>query len=241
MGRPERALRRPAWRTAEFPLWRLADYLRRVRDRAGLSYQEMADRTQLPKATLQRAADGKTLPGSETVEAYAVACGRDPRTAVRWRERAAGARRRKRRTTSRSRPVSSPDPALTPRPARIVRPDQVTTFDDLVEALAYLRRGAGTPTLKELAERDGRLPPSTTSDLLRRKTRRPRREVVLAFAQACGEPDASLREWAEAWSRARPTPARRPVVAASRAREATAPKVREKSGKLPDPSRRNRT
>jgi transcriptional regulator with XRE-family HTH domain len=159
-------------------LWRLADYLRRVRQRAGLSYQEAADRTRLPKATLQRAADGKTLPGSQTVEAYAVARGRDPRTAVRWRERAADARRPKRHTISCSRPVSSPDPTRTPRLARIVRSDQVTTFD-------------------------GRLPPSTTSDLLRAK--HARHEVVLAFAQACGESDAALREWAEAWSRAWPS------------------------------------
>jgi hypothetical protein len=131
--------------------------------------------------------------------------------------------------------------ARTPRPARIARPDQVTTFDDLVEALAYLRRAAGAPTLKELAGRDGHLLPSTTSDLLRRKTRRPRHEVVLAFAQACGESDAALREWAEAWFRARHAAADRPVVAAFRARKETAPEVREKSGRPPDLSRRNRT
>ena len=131
---------------------------------------------------------------------------------------------------------SSPDPTRTPRPAHIVRPDQVTTFDDLVEALAYLRRAGGTQTLKELAERDGRLPPSTTSDLLRRKTRRPRREVVLAFAQACGESTATLREWAEAWSRARHAPAQTSRRGFSRARRDHAEsqgKVRYRTGSEP--------
>jgi transcriptional regulator with XRE-family HTH domain len=222
MGRPEKPLCQPAWRTADFPLWKLADYLRWIRDRAGLSYQEMADRTQVSKATLQRAADGKTLPGPETVKAYAVACGRDPRKAVRWRERAAVARRRKRLALARRRkrsiiarsgPASRPGPALTPRPARIVRPDKVTTFDDLVEALACLRREAGMPTLRDLAERDWRwLSPSTTSDLLQRKTHKPRREVVLAFARACGESDAGLTEWEKAWSRARHAPTGSPLV-----------------------------
>ena len=218
MGRPERPLHKPAWRTPEFPLWRLAKYLRWARRMAGLSYQEMAEKTQLPKATLQRAADGKTLPGLKTVKAYATACDRDPDTALRWRRRAAKARRRTRGTVSRSRPAFRPDSRLTSRPGRAVPPSQVMTFDDLVDALGCLRRAAGTPTLKELAERDGLLPPSTTSDLLRRKTRKPRREVVLAFAKACGEADADLREWEKAWSRARRAPTGRPVVALPRAR-----------------------
>jgi transcriptional regulator with XRE-family HTH domain len=197
MGRSQKRLDEPPWRTAEFPLWRLAGYLRWARGNAGLTYQDLANRTRLPKATLQRAADGRTLPRPEIVEAYASTCGRDPVMALRWRQRAADASRRKRRAVSRSKPRHRP-PAI--------RPAQVATLDDLVEALRHLRHIAGNPTLRELAARDeahdNRLRPSTVSDLLRRVTSRPDREVVKAFARACGESGEDLRKWEEAWSRA---------------------------------------
>ena len=87
---------------------------------------------------------------------------------------------------------------------------RAATFDMLVAALEYLRLAAGKPTLKELAEvarQNGEwLLPSTASDMLRRKTRRPRREIVLAFARACGEPDEWLPEWEGGWSRASRAP-----------------------------------
>jgi transcriptional regulator with XRE-family HTH domain len=210
MGRPQKCLDEPQWRTAEFPLWRLARYLRWARGNAGLTYQELADRTQLPKATLQRAADGRTLPRPETVEAYARACGRDPVMALRWRQRAADARRPKRRAVTRSKPRSRSGPGTARRQVLVIRPARVATFDDLVEALRYLRHIAGNPTLRELAARDGshgnRLRPSTVSDLLRRTTRRPDREVVKAFARACGQSGERLRKWEEAWSRASQAP-----------------------------------
>jgi transcriptional regulator with XRE-family HTH domain len=215
MGRPQKRLDEPHWRTAMFPLWRLAVYLRWARGNAGLTYQELADKTRLPKATLQRAADGRTLPRPETVEAYARACGRDPVMALRWRQRAADARRRKRGAVSRSKPRSRSGPTTARHQVSAIRPAQVATFDDLVEALGYLRHIAGNPTLRELAARDGshdnRLRPSTVSDLLRRTTRRPDREVVRAFARACGESGEGLRKWEEAWSRVSRPLAGRPV------------------------------
>jgi transcriptional regulator with XRE-family HTH domain len=204
MGRPEKRLNEPQWRTEEFPLWRLARYLRWIRGTARLSYQELADRTHLPKATLQRAADGKTLPSPDTVEAYARACGRDPVMALRWRQRAADARSRKRRSVPQSKHSACPGPGPARHQAPVVQPAQAATFDGLVKALQSLRRSAGSPTLKELAAKDSRygdrLRPSTVSDLLRRTTCRPSRDVVLAFARACGESDEELRKWEEAWS-----------------------------------------
>lgn len=211
MGRRESPLYEPPWRTAEFPLWRLAEYLRRSRARAGLTYRELADRAQLPEGKLRRAADGKTLPDRETVEAYARACGRDPGYAVRWRERAETARRRKRRAGSRRKWRVRPEPPWWARDVARAAASQAATLDALVAALECLRLAAGQPTLKELAETARRhgdwLPFSTVSDLLRRETRRPRREVVLAFARACGEPGEWLREWERAWSRACRAPA----------------------------------
>ena len=169
------------------------------RSSAGLTYQELADRAHVPVGKLRRAADGKTLPEQATVEAYARGCGRDPRYAVRWRERAEKARQRKLGAAPRRpgswwpkglgsapRPWSLPDPGG-PRGIARAAASRAATFDTLVVALKCLRRAAGKPTLKELAEtarRNGEwLLPSTASDMLRRKTRRPRREIVLAFAR----------------------------------------------------------
>jgi transcriptional regulator with XRE-family HTH domain len=211
MGRPQKRLEEPRWRTAEFPLWRLASYLRWARGNAGLTYQDLADRTRLPKATLQRAADGRTLPRPETVEAYARACGRHPATALGWQQRAADARQRKRRRpAARSKPRSGSGPRKARRQVPDIHPAQVATFDDLVEALRCLRHTDGNPTLRELAARDepydNWLRPSTISDLLRRTTRRPAPEVVIAFARACGQSGKRLRRWEKAWTRASQAP-----------------------------------
>jgi transcriptional regulator with XRE-family HTH domain len=234
VGRRESPLREPQWRTAGFPLWKLAEHLRRVRRSAGLTYQELADTAHVPVGKLRRAADGKTLPEQATVEAYARGCGRDPGYAVRWRERAEKARQRKLRAVPRrpgsgwpkglgraSKPWSLPEPGGARGIARAAA-RRAATFDTLVAALECLRLAAGKPTLKELAEaarQNGEwLLPSTASDMLRRKTRRPRREIVLTFARACGEPDEWLPEWEGGWSRASRAPAARPDIAAPAAK-----------------------
>jgi transcriptional regulator with XRE-family HTH domain len=218
VGRRESPLSQPRWRTAGFPLWRLVEHLRRARSSAGLTYEGLARAVHVPAGRLRRAAGGKTLPEQATVEAYARGCGQDPSYAVRWRARAEKARQRERRAAPRRseswwpeglgaapKPRSIPEPGG-PRGIARAAVRRSATFDTLVVALECLRLAAGKPTLKELAGVAGQngewLLPSTVSDMLRRKTRRPRRETVLAFARACGEPDEWLPEGEGGWFRA---------------------------------------
>jgi transcriptional regulator with XRE-family HTH domain len=79
MGRPERPLIRDG-----SPARELAASLRELRDRSGLTYDQLARRAKFSRSTLQEALAGRRLPTLQVVEAVARACGDEPE---RWRSR----------------------------------------------------------------------------------------------------------------------------------------------------------
>ncbi|MBD9735682.1 helix-turn-helix domain-containing protein, partial [Streptomyces sp. H28] len=66
------------------PLERFALGLRALRERAGLTYAEMAEASHFSPSTLSQAAAGRRLPTRDVLRAYVRACGADPRG---WEER----------------------------------------------------------------------------------------------------------------------------------------------------------
>ncbi|RAJ31237.1 helix-turn-helix protein [Kitasatospora sp. SolWspMP-SS2h] len=183
MGRPERPVTE---RTKESAA--LAQYLRQLRRRAGLTYSQLGAATGLTASRLSRAASGEAVPPLEVVEAYVRGCGADKKelAAVRTRWRAA-------------RQAEAPPPVDRPRDIRLV-----DTPSELWAAMVHLHRRIGRPSLRQLEKRAGglgQLPRSTLNLVLRREM--PPSPVLLdAFVRACGVPAADAVHWAGAWSRA---------------------------------------
>jgi transcriptional regulator with XRE-family HTH domain len=85
MGRPEEPLTRDGSPLLEFAFW-----LRDLRNRSGLTYEQLAKRTNYATSTVQAAAAGQRLPTQTVTMAIVQACGGDTRT---WREYWAATRR----------------------------------------------------------------------------------------------------------------------------------------------------
>ncbi|MFG2895230.1 helix-turn-helix transcriptional regulator [Streptomyces sp. NPDC048248] len=179
MGRREKPLG-----DCDKPVRQLALWLRAVRQRAGLTYTQLAERTDYHPTTLQRAADGTRVPAAHVVGAYARACNASPDEAERLR-RAASAPRIK-------------DAPAEPGGLRIA-----ASNDSLRQAMIRLREQAGQPSLRELERRagPGRLPRSTLHDILQGRTA-PTHDQLAAFLYACGVPARNLPVWTKAWKRA---------------------------------------
>jgi transcriptional regulator with XRE-family HTH domain len=183
MGRREK----PVGAGSEKAVKALALWLREQRQRAGLTYQQMADRTEYTRQTLSRAASGHSLPSQRVAEAYARVCGADPLHARRlWlRARQATVRTKLGDTTG-------------------IRPEYVQNFADLHTAMRELWLKAGAPPLRELERRagdHGQLPHSSLSLILRQRAL-PQRRHLKAFVTACGVPDRAVGAWEAAWERA---------------------------------------
>ncbi|MFF2779506.1 helix-turn-helix domain-containing protein [Streptomyces sp. NPDC058052] len=196
----------------------LVAWLRAMRRRAGVSYEELARRTAarpLPDGTvarcsadtLARAAAGQRVPRLRTVLAYAVACGAaaDPREGERLWKRA-----RYEETLP-----------LREREGHAQHITYIRDFADLRIALIDLYRKDGSRPYEELErDSDGVLAHATVSRVINGSTGRPTREFVMAFARTCGVRGKALEDWGQAWDRAEarrigPRPkARKPAVPA---------------------------
>jgi len=167
----------------------LVVWLRGQKERAGLTYVQMAEQPECTVAasTLSRADDGSRLPTRQTVHAYAAACGADPAQAERLWCRARY-RFRQQRQARRIGP----------------RPETVLDFADLRQAMAELRERCGGPSLAQLSRHapTGLLPRSTLGAVLR-GTALPRKDLMLAFVRALGVQDT--RVWERAWDKAAQT------------------------------------
>jgi len=168
------------------PLSQFAAELRRMRERAGLTYNQLAEKAGLSAATLRAAAGGTRPPTWEVTRAFSDACDGDEST-IRplWEagRLAAG------RTVPAEPPAEPPDP------------QKEATAADLVDMLKQLRAWAKYPSFGELNRRaDGHnlLPPSTVWDMLRSQ-RLPRLELMVAFARACGLEEDQVTAWTTAW------------------------------------------
>ncbi|WP_331748911.1 DNA sulfur modification protein DndB [Streptomyces chartreusis] len=185
MGRPEGQISP----TAGPELAALAVWLRAQRQRAGLTYQQMAQRTGYAHSTLSRAAGGSRIPRLRVAEAYARACRADLAEVRRlWR--------RARQSCVQAFPGGMPIAG--------VRPEYVSDFAGLHAAMITLRRSIGVPSLRELTRRageHGELPHSTLHRVVSQQAIPSRRHVV-AFVKACGVSGTAVQEWTAAWDRA---------------------------------------
>ncbi|MFR9758187.1 helix-turn-helix domain-containing protein, partial [Streptomyces sp. TR06-5] len=186
MGRPQKRIATP-----NEALERLAFWLRVQRERAGLTYHELAERTTCSASTLARAAAGERVPRLPTVEAYARACEASVADGRRmWRAARAAEQRHTR--VPRSIPDAAPRPELVQEPA------------DLHAALRALYYKSGAMPLAEMERRaggHGRLPHSTVHRMLKGATMF-RQDQLTAFLDGCGVPVRNHPQWHRAWERA---------------------------------------
>ncbi|MER5584783.1 helix-turn-helix domain-containing protein [Streptomyces asoensis] len=169
----------------------LVVWLRAGRAQAGLSYEQLASRTDYSADTLARAASGRSVPQNPAVIlAYARACGRNTKEAERMWKHA-------RRDEARAQGVLSGHRSG-------VHISVVKDFADLHSAIVDLYHDDGSPPLRSLDARlggVGRLPHSTVGRVLKGSST-PNRTFVAAFAEACNVRRADMPEWMKAWDRA---------------------------------------
>lgn len=187
-GRPEKPL------SSSGPLLELANELRRLRGREGLTLQELAARTGLAISTLNTAAAGRRPPSWRVTQAFAAACGADVRQVRELWERACAAAGRTVPDDDQPMAGDPPDPARAQDAAGFVR------------ELRRLRAWAGSPSLATLNASTGgyHLPPSTVSQALRRDRLPPRRDLVTAYVRACLrarelDDEDLVARWERAW------------------------------------------
>ncbi|MDX3696926.1 helix-turn-helix transcriptional regulator [Streptomyces europaeiscabiei] len=164
----------------------LAERLRQLRRRAGLSYAELAVRTNYSAAHLKRAASGRILPARPVILAYVGACTGSfgpPELTTLYYLRAVEAVAQAKRDSRRS--------SVRPKPQR-VRDD-----DDLSGALRDLWAQAGRPESRRMASRW--LPRSTANAITTGRTVPRDFRQYLAFLQACGIDDEPQAPWFRAW------------------------------------------
>lgn len=201
MGRKKKALDGAA------PYHDLAQWLRRIRDEAKLTYKQMTRRVTIASysaVTLSRSDNGDFLPKLEVVEAYATACGVPKSQARRMWEQAA----------NRAQPTGATDNSgnqngSTPRVTRgrIRSLELVHKPVHLLQVMHQLHLSAGHPSLRELQKRArkhglGALPRSTLGDVLA-GIRMPSERLLVTYVRTCGEPEHRVVAWLEALSRAR--------------------------------------
>ncbi|WP_262705795.1 MULTISPECIES: helix-turn-helix transcriptional regulator [Streptomyces] len=175
------------------PAVELAQWLRSLRQRAGLTYQQMAHTTLagFAPATLWRAARGTTLPRWPVVEAFASVCGGDLEQPRRMWAAAAEQRRSLRSSV----PGNRSEPAL--------RPEFIRNPAQLLQAMRAMQIEAGGLSLRELEDRATShgvtlLPHSTVGAVLRGE-RMPSRMLLIHFVEACGVSRAPAGAWEDAY------------------------------------------
>ncbi|MFD3590112.1 helix-turn-helix domain-containing protein [Streptomyces sp. NPDC058683] len=186
------------------PYHELAEWLRFLRRRSGLTYRRMSQLIEkdgiagpgCSAVTLHRADRGTLLPRRQVVEAYAQICGATRREArLRW-ERAAQL------AGPAQGSAGQPAPAFSARR----RLEFVHQPAHLLVAMHRVRLAAGQPSLRELQKRArdlgaGPLPRSTVADVLA-GLRMPSEDLLVAYVTACGEQGHLVPLWRHAWARA---------------------------------------
>ncbi|MFJ6797295.1 helix-turn-helix domain-containing protein [Streptomyces sp. NPDC091268] len=170
----------------------LAFLLRLLRSEAGVTYDELAERTGVSAATLKRAASGGAVPALKTVRVFAQACIGDGQE---WAIGRAIGKWRRARVVERGRLRSV---------ARPVHPTLVETRGELSAALVYHYEAGGAPSLRDLQEMAGGahlLPVSTAARIVTRQSLPASRQQCEAFLAACGVTKGRKAQWGEAWSR----------------------------------------
>jgi hypothetical protein len=214
MPRPEKPV------PGDGPLADLAWKLRRLKDRTGRTYRDLAPAANYSPAQLAAAAAGTSCPTLTLVLAYARACGASPPEVAQlralWVEADAARARRARFTPHPSaataktlileaKPARGPGPVIEVAEPILAyseepRPEQAKTAAQYIRQLGALRAWAGKPGHKEIARRGGnrRLAASSMYDALSlARTTLPPLETVTTIVRACAP--GSVRDWVAIW------------------------------------------
>ncbi len=167
------------------PLADLANGLRALRVAAGITYRELADRSQYSISVLSAAAGGERLPTWDVTRAYVTACGGTPKDLEEWKRRWNDAKQRYNQDQSALQTQTPANQQLDTRAtaARDERAEFAVRLNDL-------RRQVGMPTLRTIARAtySGSRRPlamATVADLLKDTSHLPRWETVSSFVEAC--------------------------------------------------------
>ncbi|MGW1878740.1 helix-turn-helix domain-containing protein [Streptomyces sp. NPDC001975] len=178
----------------------LAGYLRGLREAAGLTYAQLADRAWFSESSLKRAAcGGSAVPRWDVVYAYAGACGSAEGEARMWHDRAkaaaAAAARDARRSTIAPKPQFARDLA------------------DLSGAMRDAYRMAGRPHIREMERHagPGRLPRNTAHSIIKGRALPKEVRTYIAFLEECEITGRDLLPWFAAWARVRRVSDKQPV------------------------------
>ncbi|MGV9252816.1 helix-turn-helix domain-containing protein [Streptomyces sp. NPDC003697] len=186
--------------TGKRPYAHLAEHLTALRRTARLPQRALAQAASISRGAVQRAESGTAAPTPAVLAAYVRACrGReedlDRASLLLARGRTA--------QRDRLRRVKAPHPTL------------IRTADDLGAALAAAYEQAGAPPLRSLNRRDqARLPLTTASRIVNRKSLPTTVGQMVTFLTACKVPPAHQRPYIDAYHRitrsrrARPAPPR---------------------------------
>ncbi|MFC4508007.1 MULTISPECIES: helix-turn-helix domain-containing protein [Streptomyces] len=185
------------------PHYELAQWLRSLRRRSGLTYRQMSQLIEEERGvppgcsavTLLRADRGNRLPRRQVVEAYAQVCGATRSEARLHWERAA-------------QQVDPPPGGGQTLPASHLGRRLAFVYQPahLLQAMHRVRLDAGQPSLRELQKRArelgaGPLPRSSVADVLA-GLRMPSEDLLITYVRACGQQENLLVLWRHAWARA---------------------------------------
>ncbi|MFF3336132.1 helix-turn-helix domain-containing protein [Streptomyces sp. NPDC002888] len=187
----------------------LAAHLRAMRETAGWTYEQLAERAECSAASLKRAASGKRLPDRYVVQAYARACLVDDRKFQGWvvacklhdtaAKAIARAKLRERRSTV------------------VPKPELVRDVADLSGAMRDAWARAARPTARWMEDvSKGVLPRSTANAITNGRTVPRHLRQYLVFLQACGVRGRALGTWLRAWTKLRGLPTEGEVNSALR-------------------------
>ncbi|MFK0111716.1 helix-turn-helix domain-containing protein [Streptomyces sp. NPDC091217] len=167
----------------------IASMLRDLLDAAGLTFEELAQRTEgISRVTLQRAASGNYLPKEKVIKAFAEGCGYPEAAEILLRMRT-----RARIDERRILPTLGPVPSV----------PLISDWRDLSRALEYLYEAAGAPSLREIRDKSGNPHALSLSSLRRivlRITRPVDEQQLLAIVHGCGITDQDDL-WSAAWTK----------------------------------------
>ncbi|GLX20481.1 IclR family transcriptional regulator domain-containing protein [Streptomyces lavendulae] len=165
----------------------LALVLRGTRDRADLTYAELAHRTGISAARLKRAASGSKVPTLATVMGFLAGCGATQQEVVRA-------------TVLHERADRKPCGAVA---RELIEPARLSTRGELNSALVSLHRNAGSPSYRQMQRKSGGvwLAPSSIWGILRRQRLPVSSGQMAAFLLGCDVLEVHQEPWLDAWRR----------------------------------------
>ncbi|MEU7898747.1 helix-turn-helix transcriptional regulator [Nonomuraea sp. NPDC049152] len=187
MARPEKPIE-PGSPTADFAL-----ALRALRAEAGLSYREMAERSDYAISVMATAASGDRLPSWEVTNAYVLACGG---SLERWHAQWQHARQSQVFFEEAGQDDTAPQREV--EPTSTVDPASISTRAEFTAALKKL---AGTRSIRELSNNSqGAMSPSSIARVLSGRAAVGPRTLEI-FLRVCEVAPEQWGEWQEAQRR----------------------------------------